>query len=136
MPPTECKTWRRILVVEDEALIAAFVVKALRGDGTEVVVAEDGEVGLFLASTDNFDAVVLDLQLPGLNGLDVLRDLRGRGCKVPILVLTGEDEPDVRAVCLRLGADAFLTKPFSIGELRAGLAARLAHGAVPGGDPR
>jgi DNA-binding response OmpR family regulator len=117
----------RVLVVEDEPRIAQFVTRGLAGDGHEVVVAEDGEVGLFLATTERFDLVVLDLGLPGTSGLEVLRGIRGVDAQIPILVLTGYDDPKARRVCEAAGASAFMAKPLVVERLRAAVAAELAR---------
>lgn len=108
---------RKVLVVEDEPRIATLAAKALRREGYEVLVAEDGGLGLFLALTDRVDVVVLDLRLPGRSGLDVLRDLHASRPKVRVVILTADDEPAVRGRCLRAGAAAFLVKPFSTRDL-------------------
>jgi ribosomal protein S6--L-glutamate ligase len=116
----------RILLVEDEARVAAVVAKALMSDGRGVVLAEDGEVGLFLATGEPFDLVILDLGLPDASGLDVLRELRSRRLTLPIIILTGQDDPASRRACLSAGASAFVTKPFSIMELRRAVGDTLA----------
>ncbi|MGH3862618.1 response regulator transcription factor [Actinokineospora sp.] len=112
----------RLLVVEDEPRIAALIAKALRLDGHEVVVAEDGDLGLFLAMADRVDAVVLDLGLPGMSGREVLRRLRTAKPGLPVVVLTARDDPASRAACLAAGATVYLTKPFLAGELRTAVA--------------
>lgn len=116
---------RRVLVVEDHPGIARVVAAALRRDGYEVVIAEDGEVGLFLARTESYDAVVLDLNLPGRSGLELLA---GIAAERPVVVLTCNDDPRTRQRCLELGARCFMTKPFAVTELcasvRAGIEGR------------
>jgi two-component system, OmpR family, copper resistance phosphate regulon response regulator CusR len=109
----------RVLVVEDEPRIAHFLAKALRLDGHEVVVAEDGEVAVFLSLTEPFDAVVLDLTLPGRSGLEVLAAVHAERPAVPVLMLTGRDDPAARRACLQAGAAGFLAKPLVVDELRA-----------------
>jgi DNA-binding response OmpR family regulator len=118
-------TARRVLIVEDEPRIAEFVAKALRRDGHHVIVAEDGEVGLFLASSDSFDAVVLDLALPDTSGLDVLKDIRAESPDLPVLMLTGHDDPASRRACLAAGASHFVPKPLVVEEFRATVSALL-----------
>jgi two-component system, OmpR family, copper resistance phosphate regulon response regulator CusR len=108
----------RVLVVEDEARIAEFLERGLSDDGYEVVVAQDGEVGLFLATTDDVDFVVLDLGLPDASGLDVLEQLRTNRPNLPVIVLTGHDAPEIRERCLQAGAAAFVMKPLVLEELR------------------
>ena len=111
----------RVLLVEDDAHTAAFIAKGLREDGHAVDHAADGKQGLFLASTEPFDAVVLDRMLPGLDGLTLLRTLRGAGNAMPILLLTALGDTDHRVEGLRAGADDYLVKPFAYAELSARL---------------
>ena len=111
----------RILLVEDDPHTAAFIAKGLREDGHAVDVAADGKQGLFLASTEAFDGVVLDRMLPELDGLALLRTLRGAGNRVPILLLTALGDTDQRVEGLRDGADDYLVKPFAFAELSARL---------------
>jgi DNA-binding response OmpR family regulator len=115
----------QILVIEDEPRIAGFLVKGLRREGHEVVVAEDGDVGLFLATTEAFDLVVLDLGLPSLHGLDVLHGIRDAHADLPVIMLTARDEPEARERCLAGGASGFVTKPLVFADLAAEVAARL-----------
>ena len=116
----------RVLVVEDEPRIAHFLAKGLRLDGHEVVVAEDGAVGLFLGLTEPFDLAVLALTLPGRSGLEVLTALHRDRPGVPVLMLTGRDDPEARRACEEAGAAAFLAKPLVVADLRARVAALLA----------
>ena len=111
----------RILLVEDDTHTAAFIAKGLREDGHAVDHASEGKQGLFLASTETYDALVLDRMLPGLDGLTLLRTLRGAGNAVPILVLTALGDTDHRVEGLRAGADDYLVKPFAYAELSARL---------------
>jgi two-component system OmpR family response regulator len=111
----------RVLLVEDDAHTAAFIAKGLREDGHAVDHAADGKQGLFLATTEPFDALVLDRMLPGLDGLTLLRTLRGAGNPVPILLLTALGDTDHRVEGLRAGADDYLVKPFAYAELSARL---------------
>lgn len=115
----------RVLLVEDEARIAGFIAAGL-GRYYDVVVAEDGDVGLFLATAEPFDAVILDLGLPRLPGTEVLEGLRKACPDLPVIVLTGRDDPHVRAACLAAGALAVITKPFSFEELKETVGAQLA----------
>lgn len=124
----------RILLVEDDAHTAAFIGKGLREDGHTVDHAADGKQGLFLASTEPFDAVVLDRMLPGLDGLTLLRTLRGAGNHVPILLLTALGDTDHRVEGLRAGADDYLVKPFAYAELSARLDGITRRGRS-GGEP-
>ncbi|RPE79624.1 response regulator transcription factor [Vulcaniibacterium tengchongense] len=111
----------RVLLIEDDAHTAAFIAKGLREDGHAVDHAGDGRDGLFLATTERFDAIVLDRLLPGLDGLVVLRTLRGAGNRTPLLLLTALGEVDHRVEGLRAGADDYLVKPFAYAELSARL---------------
>jgi DNA-binding response OmpR family regulator len=113
----------RILVIEDDAKLAAVLRQGLKEKGFAVDVAADGEAGLKLALTNDYDAVLLDLMLPGKDGLDVLRDLRGQGSAVPVLILTARSSVDERVLGLDLGADDYLPKPFDMKELFARLRA-------------
>ena len=115
----------RILVVEDEPRIAQFLHKGLGKDGHDVVVAEDGEVGLFLLLTEPFDAVVLDVTLPGRSGVEVLRDLRRQHPDLPVVMLTGHDDPVARRTCMDAGASGFLPKPLVFEDLRTEVRAHL-----------
>jgi len=110
---------RRILVIEDEADIADLVRLHLEDVCSHVAVARDGREGLALALADNWDLVVLDLRLPGIDGLDICRRLREQESYTPVLMLTARStEPD-RILGLEIGADDYLTKPFSVRELVA-----------------
>lgn len=111
----------RILLVEDDPHVAAFILKGLREDGHAVDHAADGRQGLFLATTEPYEAIVLDRMLPALDGMTVLQTLRGAGNRAPILLLTALGEVDHRVEGLRAGADDYLVKPFAYAELSARL---------------
>ena len=115
----------RILLVEDEAAIARDVASALTETSYVVDIARDGEEGWFRASTEDYDAIVLDLGLPKLDGLSVVRRLREEARPVPILVLTARGAWLQRVEGIDAGADDYLTKPFEMEELLARLAALL-----------
>ncbi|MEV6424953.1 response regulator transcription factor [Streptomyces sp. NPDC051662] len=115
----------RVLVVEDEPHIAAAVERGLRAEGFGVDVAEDGERGLLLARRNEYAVIVLDLMLPGRNGYDVCRTLRASDVMTPVLILTAKDGEYDEADALDLGADDFLTKPFSFVVLLARVRALL-----------
>jgi DNA-binding response OmpR family regulator len=110
---------RRVLVVEDEQDIAELVKLHLRDLPCEVTLAFDGIVGLAEAEARDFDLVILDLKLPGIDGLEVCRQLRARGRYTPILMLTSKSTEVDRVLGLEMGADDYLTKPFSVLELTA-----------------
>jgi DNA-binding response OmpR family regulator len=113
----------RVLVVEDDQPLVRIMTKSLESNGFEVTSAFDGENGLRAARDDRPDAIVLDLQLPRLNGVDLCRRLRSEGNSVPILMLTARSTIPDRIGGLDAGADDYLVKPFSLGELAARLRA-------------
>jgi DNA-binding response OmpR family regulator len=109
----------RVLVIEDEPRVARLVRRALEHDLHVVDVADDGAEGLSLAETGRFDALVLDILLPGMNGLEVCRRLRSNKVTTPVLMLTARDAVEQRVQGLDAGADDYLTKPFAVAELQA-----------------
>ena len=109
----------RVLVVEDEKKTASFVKKALQAEGFAVDASHNGDEGLVLAQTTPYDAVVLDIMLPGRDGLSVLRLLRERRSTVPVLLLSARGDVDERIAGLNAGADDYLAKPFHLSELAA-----------------
>jgi two-component system, OmpR family, response regulator len=109
----------KILVVEDDRTVGQYVKRGLEEQRFHVDLAEDGLEGLRLASGGLYDLVILDLRLPEMTGLEVLRTLRDRGLTVPILVLTAQDAVDFKVNALRAGADDYVTKPFAFEELLA-----------------
>lgn len=118
----------RILVVEDEPKLLRSLERRLRREGFEVTGVEAGDEGFRLASNEPFDAVILDLMLPGRDGLEIVRLLRTEGFSQPILILTARDAIDDRVAGLDAGADDYLVKPFSYDELLARLRALLRRG--------
>jgi len=118
----------RILVVEDEAKVASFIRRALEEEGYAVDQASDGQRGLELGEADWYDLIILDLMLPGLPGLEVLKSLRKEKVHSPVLILTARSEVDQRVKGLDAGADDYLTKPFAIEELLARTRALLRRG--------
>lgn len=113
----------KVLLVEDEKKISDFVVKGLKEQGFAVDLANDGNDGYYLATTQSYDAIILDIMLPGRDGLSILKSLRAKGNNVPVIVATARGELDERLEGLNLGADDYLTKPFFIDELVARLQA-------------
>ena len=109
----------RILIVEDEKRLSSFLRRALREDGYAVDLCHDGVDGSHLALTENYDAILLDLQLPGQDGMSILREIRKKKMKTPVIVLTARDTVKDRVLGLDEGADDYLVKPFSLDELRA-----------------
>lgn len=120
----------RILLVEDEEKVARFVVRGLTEESFAVDSASDGVTGLELATTYNYDLIVLDLMLPQLNGTDLLRRIRLTDHRVPILMLTARDAVSDKVEHLEAGADDYLTKPFAFAELMARIKALLRRGSV------
>src|SRR5579862_8851463 len=119
----------RVLVVEDEERLAQNVATILRDNALCAVdIAPDGEEGLFQARSTPYDLLVLDLMLPKLNGLQVLKRLRADGKNSPVIVLTARDEKEIVVKLLNEGADDYLTKPFDLGEFVARCKALLRRG--------
>lgn len=124
----------RILVVEDEPKVASFIRRALEEESYAVDVCIDGAGGLDWAQTINYDLIILDLMLPGLPGVEVLKRARAAGVKAPVMILTARSEVDQRVKGLDAGADDYLTKPFAIEELLARARALLRRaGGAPSG---
>jgi len=115
----------RVLVVEDEPKIAGFLNQGLSEAGYAVDVAQDGEDGLAYASVAEYDAIILDIMLPKLDGVALLRKLRSKGIKTPVLLLTARDALEDRIRGLDTGADDYLVKPFAFPELLARIRALL-----------
>ncbi len=115
----------RILVVEDEKKIADFIRRGLKEEGYAVDVANDGEEGLFLAKTNDYDLVLLDLMLPKLDGLTLCKKLKEAKIKTPVIMLTAKNTVKEKVMGLDSGADDYLTKPFAFEELLARIRAIL-----------
>ena len=128
--PTTSTPPRSILVIEDERDIAELIALHLSDLPAEITLANDGPGGLQLALQRPWDAIVLDIRLPGLNGLDLCREVRSKMSHVPILMLTARSGELDRVLGLELGADDYLTKPFSVLELQARVKALLRRSAV------
>jgi two-component system OmpR family response regulator len=109
----------RVLVVEDDRTVGQFVERGLTEQGMQVELVGDGREGLERATAGEFDLIVLDLRLPSLPGVEVLRTLRDRGITTPVLVLTAQDAVESKVQALRSGADDYVTKPFAFEELLA-----------------
>jgi DNA-binding response OmpR family regulator len=120
----------RVLVVEDEQKVAHALREGLEGEGYDVVLEHTGEGAFFRATTEPFDVVLLDVMLPGRDGLQILTTLRARGVKTPVLVLTARDTLDDRVRGLDSGADDYLVKPFAFAELLARVRALVRRGRV------
>jgi len=119
-----------ILVVEDEVKVARALKEGLEGDHYEVVVAHTGEEGFFRANAEVFDLIVLDVMLPGRDGIEVLRTLRKRCMQTPVLILTAKDAVEDRVLGLDSGADDYLVKPFAFPELLARIRALVRRGRL------
>jgi heavy metal response regulator len=115
----------RILVIEDERKIAEFLKKGLKAEGYAVDIASDGEEGHFLAGTEDYDLLILDLRLPKMDGITLCRTLRAEKFAAPILMLTVRDSVKDKVIGLDSGADDYLTKPFDFEELLARMRALL-----------
>jgi DNA-binding response OmpR family regulator len=115
----------RILIVEDEPHLTRFLRKGLQSQGFSPTAVADGESALRMARSDDFDLMILDLGLPGMDGLAVLDEVRRRGEKLPVIILTARDDVADRVAGLERGADDYVTKPFSFEELLARVRVRL-----------
>jgi len=109
----------RVLVIEDDPTVGTFVKRGLEEQRWQVDLVASGDEGQRLAEAGSYDVIVLDMRLPGKSGMEVLRDLRGRGFEKPVLVLTAQDAVDAKVDALRAGADDYVTKPFALEELLA-----------------
>jgi heavy metal response regulator len=118
----------RILVVEDDKGTARFIQKGLSEEGFMTDVISGGEEGMFMATTEIYDLIILDVMLPEINGFEVLRGIRQKGVSTPVLFLTAKDEKDDIIHGLDLGADDYLVKPFAFAELLARIRAVLRRG--------
>ncbi len=121
----------RVLLVEDEPQAAQMLAKGLREQSYAVDVARNGPDALYQSAITDYDAIVLDVMLPGLDGFEVCRQLRRGGSHVPVLMLTARDAVDARISGLDSGADDYLIKPFDFGELLARLRAVIRRGRLP-----
>src|ERR671924_1298012 len=122
----------RILLVEDERKVASFIARALRENTYAVDIADSGEKGLELSTDVTYDAILLDVRLPGMSGIEVCRELRQRGIEAPVLMLTARGLVEQRVEGLDSGADDYLTKPFAVAELLARVRALIRRRATGG----
>ena len=118
----------RILVIEDEPKVTQALKEGLEGESYEVAVSESGEDGFFRITTEKFDVVLLDLMLPGRDGIEVLEKIREQGITTPVLVLTARDTVEDRIAGLNSGADDYLVKPFAFAEVLARIRALVRRG--------
>jgi DNA-binding response OmpR family regulator len=121
----------RVLLVEDEPRAAQMLAKGLREQAYAVDVARNGHDALYQAAITDYDAIILDVMLPGVDGLEVCRELRRAGSNVPVLMLTARDAVESRISGLDSGADDYLIKPYDFGELLARLRAVIRRGRLP-----
>ena len=121
----------RFLLIEDEKKVAEFVARGLRAERYAVDVAADGQTGVEMASTCDYDLIILDLMLPKLSGTEVLKRLRRNDSQVPVLILTARDATKDKVENFEAGADDYLTKPFAFAELLVRVKALLRRGPVP-----
>ena len=115
----------RILIAEDEPRLASFLEKGLKASGFVTTVVEDGHIASLVARDDEFDLLILDIGLPGMDGFHVLSEIRNRGQRLPVIFLTARDELDDKLTGLEGGADDYMTKPFRFEELLARVRVRL-----------
>ena len=132
---SQIRTWQpgelmRVLVIEDDRETAQFLRKALKESGHAADIAEDGEMGLSLAQEGNYDVLIVDRMLPRLAGLSAIKELRAKGMRTPVLILSALGDVDDRVKGLRAGGDDYLTKPYAYSELLARVEA-LARRPVP-----
>jgi two-component system copper resistance phosphate regulon response regulator CusR len=120
----------RILIVEDEQKVAEMLARGLKAERYAVDTARDGDAGWAMANTYGYDLIVLDLMLPGMDGHELLRRIRARDTRVPILILTATDATESKVRNLEAGADDYLTKPFAFAEFQARLKALLRRGPI------
>jgi DNA-binding response OmpR family regulator len=126
----------RILVIEDEQKLGNALQEGLQAEQYEVALAHTGEEGFYLAQTEVFDLLVLDVMLPGRNGFEILATLRQHGFKTPVLMLTARDAVEDRVRGLDTGADDYLVKPFAFPELLARVRALCRRGIAPEANPK
>ena len=124
----------KILLIEDDAQVQNYILKGLKESGHTVDVSGDGKEGLFLATTETYDVIILDRMLPSLDGLTVLSTLRGSDNQTPVLILSALGEIDDRVKGLRTGGDDYLVKPFAFAELMARIEVLGRRSSPSGGD--
>ncbi len=121
----------RLLLAEDEVRIAAFLEKGFRANGFTTTIAKNGHEAIALARSDDFDLLILDLGLPGKDGWQVLEEVRGRGERLRVIILTAQDEVEDTVMALENGANDYVTKPFEFSELLARVRVQLRDSVIP-----
>jgi DNA-binding response OmpR family regulator len=121
----------RVLLIEDDEKMAGFVRKGLKEEGYNVAHAADGETGLHMALAESFDAAIVDIMLPGMDGLAIIDEVRKQRVRLPVLILSAKRSVDERVRGLRAGGDDYLTKPFAFSELVARLEALVRRSQSP-----
>jgi two-component system response regulator MprA len=134
MDPSARPPYARVLLVDDEEAVRTSLERGLRLERFAVTLAGDGQEGLDLLSTRSYDLIVLDVAMPGVDGLEVCRRLRDLGDRTPVLMLTARHAVDDRIAGLDAGADDYLIKPFALAELKARVRALLRRTALPAGS--
>ncbi len=124
----------RILIIEDDIDTASYIAKGLKEAGHTVDQSNDGKDGLFMALENDYDIIILDRMLPGLNGLSILKTLRSSGCRTPVIILSALGEVDDRVQGLKAGGDDYLVKPFAFAELLARIEVLLRRGDMKPDD--
>src|SRR3974390_3539108 len=125
----------RVLIIEDNEKTAHAIVSGLESGGVSAAAAHSGEEGFFMLNAESFDLVLLDWMLPGRDGIEILKTVRARGTKTPVLLLTARDAVEDRVLGLESGADDYLVKPFAFAELVARVRSLLRR-AAPGAPPQ
>jgi two-component system, OmpR family, response regulator QseB len=125
-----------ILIIEDEPRIVSFLEKGLRSNGFTITIVRNGKEAVAIALNGSFDLMLLDLGLPGKDGLIVLEELRGQGIQTPIIILTARFDVDDKVIGLEAGADDYVTKPFRFEELLARIRARLRSVSLYNSSPQ
>jgi DNA-binding response OmpR family regulator len=121
----------RVLIAEDEPRLSSFLEKGLKANGFTTTVVEDGHIASLVARDDEFDLMILDIGLPGMDGFHVLKEIRERGQRLPVIVLTARDEIEDKVAGLEGGADDYVTKPFRFEELLARVRVQLREEGRP-----
>jgi len=134
LEPTQAEVKMRVLVIEDDKDVAAYLVNGLKENDNVVDHSGDGKQGLLLAASENYDVMIIDRMLPGMDGLSIIKTIRATGNQTPVLILSALGDVDDRVEGLRGGGDDYLTKPFSYTELLARLEVLVRRGSNSGSE--